>query len=199
MNAPTTPARIPDHPVDAMFPARWSPRAFAPDAMTEAELMVIFEAARWAPSSMNAQPWRFVWGLRGDAGFAALADALVPANRDWAQHAAALVAIASRVTRVTADGGTVPNGAHAFDTGAAWAHLALQAHLAGWVSHAMGGFDAAKAAAHVNLPEGHAIHAIVAIGRQGDPAGLPDALRAREMPNGRMPVTDFAHRAKFGA
>lgn len=199
MNAPTTPARLPDHPVDPLFPARWSPRAFGPEAMEEAELMVLFEAARWAPSSSNLQPWRFVWGLRGDAGFAALADALVPSNRDWAQHAAALVAVGSKTTRVTSDGNTVTNGAHAFDAGAAWAHLALQAHLRGWVSHAMGGFDAAKAAANLALPEGHVIHAIVAIGRQGDPAALPDGLRAREVPSGRNPVAQFAHHAKFGA
>jgi nitroreductase len=199
MNAPTTPARIPDHPVDPLFPARWSPRAFAADTITEAELLTLFEAARWAPSSMNVQPWRFVWGLRGDDGFAAIADALLPFNRDWAQHAAALVAIASRTTRATADQGEVPNGSHAFDAGAAWAHLALQAHLGGWVTHAMGGFDAAKAAASLHLPAGHALHAVVAIGRQGDPAMLPEALRAREAPNGRMPVADFARHASFGA
>lgn len=199
MNAAVPPARVPDHPVDPIFPARWSPRAFTDEAMPEAEVLILLEAARWAPSSGNGQPWRFAWGLRGDAGFSALAEALVPSNRDWAQHAAALVAIGSRMTRTTVDRGEVPNGTHAFDTGAAWASLALQAHLRRWAAHAMGGFDQAKAAQSLHLPPDHAIHAIVAIGRQGDAATLPDALRAREVPSTRMPVGDFAQRGRFPA
>lgn len=198
MNAPMTPSRVPDHPVDPQFPARWSPRAFAPDTMTEGQVLTLIEAARWAPSSMNAQPWRFAWGLRGDDGFAAMLDALVPFNRDWAQHAAALVAIGSKTTRTT-DTGEVPNAAHAFDAGAAWAQLALQAHLMGFAAHAMGGFDQAKAATALHLPEGHVIHAIVAVGRQGDPANLPEALRARETPSPRQPVESLARRGSFGA
>lgn len=198
MNAPVIPSRVPDHPVDPLFPARWSPRAFGPATMEEAEVLTLLEAARWAPSSMNAQPWRFAYGLRGDAGFAAMLEALVPFNRDWAQHAAALVAIASRTTRQT-DQGDVPNGAHAFDAGAAWAHLALQAHLSGVAAHAMGGFDPAKAAAGLGLPEGHVLHAIIAIGQPGDPATLPEALRARETPSPRNPVATFAQRGSFGA
>lgn len=198
MNAPANPARVPDHAVDPMFPARWSPRAFSAQTMAEEELMVLFEAARWAPSSLNVQPWRFAWGLRGDAGFAALADALVPFNRDWAQHAAALVAIASKTTRTT-DNGDVPHASHAFDAGAAWVSLALQAQLRGWVAHAMGGFDQAKAAASLSLPDGHVIHAIVAIGQQGDAAALPEALQARETPSPRMPVSQFAQRGRFPA
>ena len=91
MNAPISPIRVPDHPVDDMFIARWSPRAFADTAMAEDEVLTILEAARWAPSASNLQPWRFVWGLSGDAGFAAIADALVPFNRIWAEKAAALV------------------------------------------------------------------------------------------------------------
>lgn len=197
MNAPMTPSRIPDHPVDPLFPARWSPRAYAADEMTEAQVLTLLEAARWAPSSMNGQPWRFVWALRGEAGFDAMVDALVPFNQDWARHAAALIAVASKTTRAT-DKGDVPNGAHVFDTGAAWAQLALQAHISGFAAHAMGGFDQAKAAAALNLPEHHALHAIVAVGRQGDAAALPEALRSREAPSSRNAVETFAHRGNFG-
>lgn len=196
MNANAQPARIPDHPVDPLFPARWSPRAFAADTLTGAEVLTLLEAARWAPSAMNVQPWRFAWGLRGDDGFARILDALVPFNRDWAQHAAALIVVASRTTRTT-DGGEVANPSHAFDAGAAWAHLALQAHLAGLSAHAMGGFDAAKAAANLSLPEGHVIHAVVAVGRQGDPASLPEGLRTREAPSPRLPVADVARHGGF--
>lgn len=196
MNAPAQPARLPENGVDPLFPARWSPRAFSDREMSESQVLTLLEAARWAPSAMNAQPWRFVWGLRGDDGFARIADALVPFNRDWAQHAAALIVVASKTTRST-DKGEVANVSHAFDAGAAWASLALQAHLLGLSAHAMGGFDHAKAAESLSLPEGHALHAVVAVGYLGDPATLPEGLRARETPSPRLPVADFARRGSF--
>lgn len=188
--------RQPDHPVDALFVDRWSPRAFAPDTMQPEDVLTILEAARWAPSSSNRQPWRFVWALRGEAGFQAIAAALNQGNRVWAEKAAALVVVASKTT-VTRDGAEVPNGAHAFDTGTAWGHLALQAHLNGIASHAMGGFDAAALAPAVALPANHALHAVVALGRRGAAANLPEDQRGREAPNGRVPLTEVARRGAF--
>ena len=188
--------RQPDHPVDALFIDRWSPRAFAPDRMQPEDVLTILEAARWAPSSSNRQPWRFVWALRGEAGFAAIAAALVPGNRVWAEKAAALVVVASKTT-VTRDGVAVANGAHAFDTGTAWGHLALQAHLKGLSAHAMGGFDAAALTAAVALPENHALHAVMALGRRGNPASLSEDQRGREMPNGRLPLAEVARHGSF--
>lgn len=189
--------RQPTHPVAAQFTARWSPRAFADTPVTEAQMLTLLEAARWAPSSNNGQPWRFVWALKGEAAFDAIAAALVPFNRDWATRAGALVVLASKATRIDSKGEEVPNGPHAFDSGAAWMSLALQAHLSGLVAHAMGGFDAAAMAAAIALPAGHTIHATIAVGVQGDPATLPEALRAREMPNGREPLDKIAHRGSF--
>lgn len=188
--------RQPEHPVSPMFIDRWSPRAFTPEPMTAGDMLTILEAARWAPSSSNRQPWRFVWALRGEAGFDAVTGALNPSNRDWAQHAAALVVLASRTT-VMRDDQEVVNGAHAFDTGTAWGHLALQAHLNGFASHAMGGFDAVALVAAVALPANHALHAVVALGRRGDPATLPEGQRLREVPNGRVPLSDVARRGRF--
>ena len=196
MNANTPPARIADHPVDPQFLGRWSPRAFDGAAMTEAQMLTLLEAARWAPSSNNVQPWRLVWALRGDAGFEAIAATLVPFNHAWAHKAAAFVVIASKTT-VLRDAEEKPNAPHAFDSGAAWAHLALQAHLGGLFTHAMGGFDAAALAPASALPAHHMIHAVVAVGRQGDPATLPEALRARETPNGRMTLTETTRRGSF--
>ena len=197
MNAPVTALRIPDHDVHPQFPARWSPRAFSAETMTEAEVLRLLEAARWAPSALNLQPWRFVYGLRGDAGFAAILSALVPFNVGWAKEAAALIAVGSKTTRTAQDGSEVANATHAFDTGAAWANLALQAHLAGYVAHGMSGFDPARAASALHLPDGHAIHAIVAVGRQGDPAQLDDTLRAREVPSPRVPLNTIAFHGRF--
>jgi len=190
--------RIPDHPVDPQFLGRWSPRAFTAETMGEETLLTLLEAARWAPSAVNVQPWRFAWGLRGDAGFEAIANTLVPFN-GWAKQSAALVVVASKTTRTASDGSEAANPSHAFDAGAAWMSLALQAHLAGWAAHGMGGFDAAAAAQALGLPEGHVIHAVVAIGRTGDPATLPEALRVREVPSLRLPLNAVAGHGRFPA
>lgn len=197
MNAPTIQARKPDYAIDSLFVERWSPRAFSEAAMTEADVLTLLEAARWAPSASNLQPWRFAWGLRGDAGFAAIADALVPFNTVWATKAAALIVVASQTTTQSAAGDTVPNKTHAFDAGTAWGSLAFQAYLKGWATHAMGGFDHAKAAANLHMPEDYALHAVVAVGYRGDPATLPDALRARETPSGRRALSEIAHHGSF--
>ncbi len=192
----TASPRRADHPIDPLFLTRTSPRAFTDAALTEAELLTLLEAARWAPSASNNQPWRFVYGLRGDAGFANIADTLVPFNRDWAEKAAALVVVASKTT-VESHGETKPNVWHAFDAGAAWMSLALQAHLKGLFAHAMGGFDREKAAQTLNLPADHALHAVVAIGTRGAPETLPEGLRPREVPSPRRPLTEIAKPGRF--
>ncbi len=198
MNTPTHNFRTADHAVDPQFTARWSPRAFTEATMAESDLLALLEAARWAPSAMNLQPWRFAYGLRGDAGFAAIADALAPFNRAWAEKAAALVVIGSKTTMMPRDAeAEVPLVSHAFDAGAAWANLALQAHLSGYAAHAMGGFDHKKAAANLHLPEGYALHAVVAIGRLGAKESLPEALQARETPSPRRPLSEIAAAGRF--
>jgi nitroreductase len=164
--------------------------------MTANEVLTLLEAARWAPSASNMQPWRFVYALRGEAGFDAIADALVPFNRGWAEKASALIVVASKTTTLK-DGAEVPNMFHAFDTGAAWAQLALQAHLKGWIAHAMGGFDHSRLAVNLKLPEGYALHAVVAVGHQGDPVSLNEMLQAREHPNDRLPLADVARHGSF--
>lgn len=192
------PTRVADHPIHDAFLGRWSPRAFTDATITEQELQGLLEAARWAPSAFNAQPWRFVYALRGDTAWDAILGALMPFNQTWAQKAAALVIVGSATT-FTAPGKTEAsdNGSHAFDAGAAWAYLALQAHMAGWAAHAMAGFDKAAMAAAIALPEGHVLHAAVAIGKQGDAADLPEALQAREVPSPRHPVTATAFHGAF--
>jgi nitroreductase len=189
--------RHPVYPVDQMFPARWSPRAFSDAPISEAQMLSLLEAARWAPSASNIQPWRLVWGLRGDAGFATIFDSLSVGNQVWAGKAAALVAVGSKSTRTTSSGEEVPNLTHAFDTGAAWASLAFQAHLSGFVTHGMGGFDKDKLSGALNVPQGHGLHAVIAIGHPGDPASLPEDLRNREVPSQRKSLSDIAARGAF--
>ena len=193
-----SPTRTAEHPIQAQFTERWSPRAFTGEALPLATLQSLFEAARWAPSAFNAQPWRFVYGLAGTPAFATLFDTLAPANQAWAHRAGALVAVIS-ATQFTAAGKTEPQalGSHAFDAGAAWALLALQAQALGWHTHAMGGFDRDRLRTALGVPETHALQAMVAIGRLGDAATLPEALRAREVPSPRRPQTEWAAEGRF--
>ncbi|MES2915978.1 MAG: nitroreductase family protein [Pseudomonadota bacterium] len=189
--------RKPDHPVAPEFPARWSPRSFTDRALTEAEVMSLLEAARWAPSASNHQPWRLVWARRGEAGFAAIRDTLTGVNPVWAGRAGALFVVASKDTVTNHEGLSVPNRTAWFDTGAAWMSLALQARTMGLHAHAMGGFDKDRLSAAVALPEGHTLHCVVAVGEQGPAESLPDDLRARERPSGRKPVGEIALHGRF--
>ena len=189
--------RKPDHPVAAAFLARWSPRSFTDRAVTEAEVMSLLEAARWAPSASNQQPWRLVWVRRGEDAFAAIHSALAPGNQLWAGNAGALFVVASKDTQTNRDGAEVPNRTAGFDTGAAWISVALQAQTMGLAAHAMGGFDSEKLAATVHLPEGHTLHCVVAVGEQGPADALPEDLAAREKPSGRKPLADTARHGRF--
>lgn len=195
---PDTPnGRTPDHPVAPEFVARWSPRSFTDRTMTEDEVMTLLEAARWAPSASNHQPWRFVWALRGEAGFAAIRDTLTGNNPLWAGKAAALIVMVSKDKVANRDGVEVPNRTAGFDSGAAWMSLALQAQEQGLVAHAMGGFDADRLAPAIHLPDSHTLHCVVAVGKQGPAEALPDALRDREKASGRKPLSETALRGGF--
>jgi len=189
--------RQPDHPVAAEFPARWSPRSFTDREVTEAEVMSLLEAARWAPSAANQQPWRLVWARRGEPGFAAIREALTGNNPVWAGKAGALVVVASKDTVTNRDGAEVPNRTAGFDTGAAWMSLALQARSMDLFAHAMGGFDKDKLSAAVGLPADHTLHCVVAVGERGPAENLPEDLQAREKPSGRKPVAEIAVHERF--
>ncbi|MEZ5797229.1 MAG: nitroreductase family protein [Paracoccaceae bacterium] len=191
------PTRRPDHPVAPHFPARWSPRAFAGTPVTAAEVQVLLEAARWAPSASNNQPWRFVWALRGEPAFDAIASALVAFNQTWADKAGALIVVASKGTVTGSDGIEKPNQWAEFDAGAAWMGLAMQALHSGLVAHAMGGFVPADLARAVGLPADHKLHAVVAIGHQGPAETLPETLRPRETPSDRLKLADIARHGSF--
>ncbi len=197
MSLDQTPTRQPDHPVAPQFPARWSPRSFTDRVLTEAEVMSLLEAARWAPSASNHQPWRLVWARRGEDGFTAIHAALVPGNQVWAGQAGGLIVVASKDTVTNREGAEVANRTAGFDTGAAWMSLALQAPTMGLVAHAMGGFDKDRLAAAVHLPEGHTLHCVVAVGEQGLAESLPEDLHAREKPSQRKSLAEVALHGRF--
>lgn len=193
-------ARQSAHPIDPIFLERWSPRAFTGEGIAEAELMTILEAARWAPSSYNSQPWRFLYARRGTAPWERFLDLLVPFNRGWAKDAAALIVLVSNsVMRTPGSDKDVPSHSHSLDAGAASGFLALQANRMGWFVHGMVGFDMDRAFTELNVPVGHRVEAAYAIGRKGDPATLPDQLCAREVPSDRRPLSELAFEGGFPA
>jgi flavin reductase (DIM6/NTAB) family NADH-FMN oxidoreductase RutF/nitroreductase len=190
--------RASDKEIAAMFLDRWSPRAFADSEIDEESLMSFFEAARWAPSSMNAQPWRFVYVKRGGDRWQPFLDALSNTNRSWAHKAAALIAFVSKET-LEFGGKEVASPTHSFDTGAAWMSFALQASLSGWHTHGMAGFDGERLRQVLAVPASFAINAVAAIGKIGDSAELPDHLKVREMPSERNALADLVFQGTFGA
>jgi len=172
--------RTADHAVEPLFVDRWSPRAMSGEAIEPAQLMRLFEAARWAPSAMNAQPWRLLYARRDTEQWPLFFDLLVPANQLWVAQAAALVLIVSDKAQ----------GTHSFDTGAAWQNLALQGMAQGLVVHGMAGFDYAAAATRLQIPEGFKVEAMVAIGKPGQLSALPEKLQSRESPSPRRPLSE---------
>jgi nitroreductase len=190
--------RIPARPIDETFLNRWSPRAFDGSAIPEEDLLALFEAARWAPSAFNSQPWRFLYARRGDGDWDRFLDLLIPWNRAWAQGASALIYILSdRLPMVDKAGEPAASHTHSYDAGAAWAYLALQATMMGYQAHGMSGVDFERAQAELRVPERFRIEAAAAVGRIGDPATLPEKLRAREGPSGRKPVEEFVFKGRF--
>jgi nitroreductase len=182
-----------EHPIDPLFIDRWSPRALAGEPLDIAQLLTLFEAARWAPSSGNFQPWRFLYAHRDGAHWHTFLDLLTPGNQSWAGRAAALVLFISRHSH---DDGS-PVATHAYDTGAAWQNFALQGHLSGLVVHGMQGFDYAKARRVLGVPASYSVEAMAAVGKPGDKALLTEQQQQRENPNGRRSVADSAHEGLF--
>ena len=192
--------RTPGHPIDPMFLQRWSPRAFTGEGMDEADLLTMLEAARWAPSSYNSQPWRFLYARRGTPPWDRFLGLLAPFNQSWAKDAAALVVLVSNpLMRPPGADKEVPSHSHSLDAGAASGFLALQANRMGWFVHGMVGFDMDRAFADLNVPTGYRVEAAYAIGRKGDPSILPEQLRDREAPSGRKPLSELAFEGGFPA
>ena len=190
--------RVADHPIDPLFLERWSPRAFTGEAIPEEELFTLIEAARWAASSYNSQPWRFIYARRDTPHWERLLGLLIEFNRGWAQHAAALIFVVSKSTLLPpGKDAEIPSHSHSFDAGAASACLALQAARSGWAAHGMVGLDFDEAFVVLGVPQGYRIEAAFAIGRRGDKSLLSEPMRSREMPNGRMPLAEIAFEGSF--
>ena len=164
---------------------RWSPRSFNDSHnLNESEIHSLLEAARWSPSWMNAQPWRFLVGLRGDSDFAGLVSTLQDFNLEWAPNTSALILVAASAKEVTQ--------IETFDVGLAVGALTTQAQSMGLHTHQMGGFSKTKVKEVFSLPENVEPIALIGVGKVGDPSKLSQALLERELaPRSRKPLTDL--------
>ncbi|HEY5523070.1 MAG TPA: nitroreductase family protein [Desulfuromonadaceae bacterium] len=174
-----------DLPIDRIFLDRWSTRAMSGEEIPHEELMTLFEAARWAPSSGNNQPWRILYARRSSEHWPLFYGLLTDSNKTWCASAAVLVLFVSCAA--------FPSGklcrTHSYDSGAAWMSLALQGSMKGYVVHGMEGFDYERARSQLNIPDGFTVEAMAAIGLPGRIEELPEPLQAREAPNDRRPLT----------
>lgn len=187
--------RVPEYSINDVILNRWSPRSFAPHDISDKELFSLFESARWAPSSSNSQPWRFVFAKRNSSQWDVFFNLLIDFNKQWCKSASALVVVLSRKNF---EHNGQPSITHQFDTGAACENLALQAVSQGLVTHAMAGFDYGKARQDLAVPDDYDVMAMIAIGKRGPKENLSPELQARETPNTRKPLSEIVMHGKFG-
>src|SRR5215475_14236470 len=157
------------HSIESLFIQRWSPRSMSGEPITEKEMLTLFEAARWAPSTYNEQEWRFLYAHRETPQWSAFFDLLAERNQHWCVRAALLgLVVAHKVFQANGK----PNPVHVFDSGLAYENLALQGAAMGFVIHAMQGFDFDKARTSLSVPQDYSVCAMFAVGRPGDPYQL---------------------------
>ncbi len=183
-----------EYPIEPLILNRWSPRAMSGETLTDEELLPLFEAARWAPSSYNGQPWRFIYGKRETDHWKALFELLVPFNQSWANKSAVLVLVISH--KVFEHNGK-PSVTHSFDTGAAWQNLALEGSARGLVTHGMQGFDYEKAKEVCRVPDDYQVEAMIAIGKKGKKEALPAEAQEKEAPSMRKPLSEIVMKGVF--
>jgi nitroreductase len=185
-----------NYPIAPLLLDRWSPRSMTGEPLKDEEFFPLFEAARWAPSSYNGQPWRFIVARRQNRQeFDQFLGFLTEGNQTWARNAAALVVVASRTRFELND---KPSITHAFDAGAAWENLALEATRRELVAHGMEGFDYVRAKTELRIPDGFDVNAMIAIGRRGPEENLTGKYRDLEHPNSRRPLKEIVFEGTFG-
>jgi len=187
-------ARVATYPIEPLILHRWSPRSMSGEAMTDEELRALFEAAHWAPSSYNAQPWRFLYAKRHTPQWDTFFQLMVPFNQSWTAQAACLVVV---IAKKTFDHNGKWNPTHAYDAGAAWMALALEASARHYVAHGMAGFDYDKAKKDLHVSDDYEVLAMIAIGKSAPKDQLPAELQAKEEPSPRRPLEEVIREGGF--
>jgi nitroreductase len=180
--------RTSEYSINPLILSRWSPRSMTGEELGDDDIMSLFEAARWAPSSFNNQPWRFIYAKRNTEHWDRLFNLLVDVNKTWAKNAALLAVV---ISRKNFEFNEKPARTHQFDTGSAWENLALEASSRGIVAHGMQGFDYEKAKTELGIPADFEVMAMIAIGKRGSKENLPTELQDKEKPNDRKALKDI--------
>ncbi len=180
--------RTTEYPINPLILNRWSPRSMTGEELNNNDIMSLFEAARWAPSSFNNQPWRFIYAKRNTGYWDRLFNLLADGNKTWAKNAALLAVV---ISRKNFEFNGKPARTHQFDAGSAWENLALEASSRGIVAHGMQGFDYEKAKAELKIPADFEVMAMIAIGKRGPKENLPTELQDKEKPNDRKALKDI--------
>ena len=183
-----------EYPINPLMAERWSPRSMTGESLPDAQLLPLFEATRWAPSSFNNQPWVFLYAKRDTEEWKLFFDLLTEFNQSWTKNAAALVVVTSFKNFYH---NRKPSRTHSFDAGAAWMSLALEATSRGLVAHGMEGFDYEKARTVLEIPDDYQVEAMIAIGKRAPKEKLPPALQEREIPGDRKPLKEIIIEGKF--
>ncbi len=182
-------------PIGDIFLERWSPRALSGEALSDEEVKALFEAARWAPSSYNNQPWRFVIATKDSPEWGTIFGLLGEFNQSWCKQASLLAVVISS-NKFAYNG--EPSPTHSYDTGSAWMSLALEASRRGLVAHGMQGFDYARAKTELKIPDDYTVEAMFAVGKHGKKEDLSAELQAKEQPSDRNPISEFVFKGAFG-
>jgi nitroreductase len=186
--------RKPVYHINPLILNRWSPRSMTAENLDDDTIMSLFEAARWAPSSYNNQPWRFIYAKRNTKYWDKLFNLLADPNKIWAKNASLLVVVISNKNFEYNGKFSIT---HQFDTGAAWKNLALESAYRGLVAHGMQGFDYEKARTNLEIPKDFDVMAMIAIGKRGPKENLPDNLQKKEFPNDRKPLNEIIMEGHF--
>lgn len=176
------------YPIESLLLDRWSPRAMSGEPLEHHEFMRLIEAARWAPSSYNSQPWRFIYAHRDTPAWQQLFDLMVPQNQAWAHAAAVLVVVLSQKNF---EYNNKPSRTHSLTTGSAWQNLALQGWAQGLVVHGLEGFDYERARQNLHIPDDMVVEMMCVVGKPGAIEQLPVELQKVEEPSDRKPVHEL--------
>ena len=181
-------ARKSNYPINPLILNRWSPRSMTGEVLNDDDIMSLFEAARWAPSSYNNQPWRFIYAKRNTEHWDRFFNLLAEGNKNWTKNAALLVVV---ISRKNFEFNEKPAITHQFDAGSAWENLALEASSRGIVAHGMQGFDYEKAGVDLGVPHDFEVMAMIAIGKKGPIEILPPELQEMEKLTDRKPLKEI--------
>ncbi len=185
-----------EHDINPIILNRWTSRAMSGESLSDTEIMPLFEAARWAPSGMNNQLWRFVYAKRDTEYFNEFFDLLMDGNKVWCKNASVLIILISRRNSYNDNR---PQSSHSMEAGAAFQNLSIEGTSRNLIVNCLGGFDYAKAHKFLKLTDVWNVECMIAVGKKGTKESLPEKLQQREIPSSRKPLSELVFEGRFKA